>query len=97
MNKVIRRFFLNLIPFLLVAIIFFGLRFYNTFFASNTKFESEDIKLYIKPNSDFNEINSQLNSFLKSSFYFNLAAEKKGYSSRVKSGLYVIPKQYFKK
>lgn len=93
MNKVIRKIFLSLIPFLLVAIVFFGFRFYNTFFASNTKFESEDIKLYIKPNSDFNEINSQLNSFLKSSYYFNLAAEKKGYSSRVKSGLYVIPKQ----
>ena len=93
MNKIIKKFFIILIPFILVAITFFSLRLYRTFFINNTNFESEEIKLYVKPNSDFMDISYQLGPFLESEYYFNLAAEKKGYSSRVKSGLFVIPGQ----
>jgi len=93
MNKIIRKFFLYLIPFGLIALGFFGYSSYKTFFAVNTSFESESFKLYINLNSNFGEINNQLSPNLKSSYYFTLAAEKKGYSSRVKSGLYIIPKE----
>ena len=93
MNKIIKKFFICLIPFTLVAITFFSIRFYRTFFIINTNFESEEIKLYVKPNSSFKDISLHLGPFLESEYYFNLAAEKKGYSSRVKSGLFVIPGQ----
>ena len=93
MSKIFRRFFKIFVPFLLVGSSFFGVRFYKTFFEVNTKFKSKEINLYVKPNSDFSQIESQLSSYLKSSYYFSLAAEKKGYSLRVKSGLYIIPKE----
>ena len=93
MNKLIRRFFLNLIPFFLIAGVFFSYRFYFTFFAINTKFDSEKIKIYIEPNSNFNDLANKLSENLKSLYYFNLAAEKKGYSTRVNPGMFFIPKQ----
>jgi len=93
MNKIIQKLFLFIIPFGSIALGFFGYRSYKTFFAVNTNFESESFKLYINPNSNFDNISNQLNPTLKSSYYFSLAAKKKGYSSRVKSGLYIIPKE----
>ena len=93
MNKVIRKFILNLVPLVIITLLIFCYLLFKTFFSVNTSFESENLKLYIEPNSDFDILNSQLGTNLKSSYYFSLAAQNKGYYSRVKSGLFIIPKE----
>jgi len=93
MNKVIRKFLLNLSPFVIIALFIFGYHLFKTFFSVNTSFESENFKLYIEPNSNFDELKSKLETNLKSTYYFSLAAQNKGYYSRVKSGLFIIPKE----
>ncbi len=93
MNRSIKKVFLIISSFGLLALGLFGYRSYKIFFTVNTNFDSESFKLYVKPNSNFDEINNQLSSVLESSHYFDLAAKQKGYYSRVKSGLYLIPKE----
>ncbi|MAD12227.1 MAG: aminodeoxychorismate lyase [Flavobacteriaceae bacterium] len=93
MNKFFQRLLSIFIPIGIVLIIFFCIHLYNVFYIVNTNFDSENIKLYVKPNTNFVELKKQITPFVKSSYYFNIAADQKGYSSRVKSGLYVIPKK----
>ncbi len=92
MNSAIRSFFISIFSLLLLLGSLLGYRFYNIFFVDNTNFDSESIKLYIKPNTNFVTLNNQIRPYIKSSYYFSIAAEKKGYSSNIKSGLYIIPK-----
>lgn len=93
MNKFFQRLLSIFIPIGIVLIIFFCIHLYNVFYIVNTNFDSENIELYVKPNTNFVELKKQITPFVKSSYYFNIAADKKGYSSRVKSGLYIIPQK----
>ena len=78
MNKSIKKVFLIISSFGLLALGLFGYRSYKIFFTVNTNFDSESFKLYVKPNSNFDEINNQLSSVLESSHYFDLAAKQRG-------------------
>ncbi len=74
----------------------FGLYFINlfgkTFFWDNTIFEDEKIYVYIGESDDFMDLRVTLSPYLKSISDFTLAAQKKGYINRVKSGKYSILK-----
>ena len=74
----------------------FGFYFVNlfskTFFWDNTIFEDEKIYVYIGESDDFMDLRATLTPYLKSISDFTLAAEKKGYINRVKSGKYAILK-----
>ena len=84
MNKFFQRLLSIFIPIGIVLVIFFCINLYNVFYVVNTNFDSENIKLYVKPNTNFVELKKQITPFVKSSYYFNIAADQKGYSSRVK-------------
>ena len=92
MNKTLKRIIKFTLFITILFISFIANEFYKTFFTVNTKFTSKTFSLYIKPNTDFNLLIIQLDSLLKSTHYFKIAANKKGYDSRVKSGLFLIPK-----
>lgn len=75
-----------------LAGLFFVYQFYTVFFQSNTRFDAPEQEVFIYPNTTFNELQTQLVPLLQSTASFALAAEKKGYAQRVKSGKYRIPK-----
>jgi len=85
---------------ILVVIVLMGLAlgfyfvslFGKTFFWDNTIFEDEKIYVYIGESDDFMDLRATLTPYLKSISDFTLAAEKKGYINRVKSGKYAILK-----
>ena len=72
--------------------LFFVYLFGKTFFWNNTIFEETKVYVYINEGDDFAKVTSALTPLLKSISDFSIAAQKKGYSSRVKSGKFVILK-----
>lgn len=72
--------------------LFFVYLFAQTFFWDNTNFDSKEVYVYIKEGDDFSKVQSALSPLLKSISNFTLAAQKKGYDSRVKSGKFAIVK-----
>ncbi|MBR99711.1 MAG: aminodeoxychorismate lyase [Flavobacteriaceae bacterium] len=62
------------------------------FFWDNTKFNQKSATIYIKQSDSFSDLKVKLNPYLKNTQYFVLAAKKKGYNERVRSGKYIINK-----
>jgi UPF0755 protein len=71
---------------------FFVFFFSKTFFWDNTVFEEDKVYVYINEGDDFFKLKLNLAPLLKSLSDFTIAAEKKGYTSRVRSGKFVILK-----
>ena len=69
---------------------YFVYLFSRTFFWDNTRFEEKVIYVYVKENQTFEELCLELSPNLKSLTDFRVAAEKKGYATRVKPGKYAI-------
>lgn len=63
---------------------------YNAIFASNTNFSNNEAYVYIPSNATFSEVKEQLSPLLKDWRTFNAVAQRKGYSSNIKGGKYVI-------
>lgn len=72
--------------------LYFVFLFGKTFFWDNTIFEQEKVYVYINEDDDFTEVKRQLAPFLKSISDFSMAAQKKGYTTRVRSGKFVLLK-----
>ena len=71
----------------------FVVNFYQIFFWSNTSFNNEASYLFIDRDDNIDSLELQLNPLLKSVDRFLLAAEKKGYINRIRSGKYkLVPK-----
>ena len=71
---------------------YFVYLFSKIFFWDNTIFEKEKVYIYIHEGDDFGRVRTVLTPFLKSITDFSLAAQKKGYDTRVKSGKFVLKK-----
>ena len=69
---------------------FFTFRFYQVFFFETTTFENESAYLFLPKGADIYQVVESLTPLIKSADDFLLAAEKKGYTSRVRSGKYRI-------
>ena len=80
------------------TILFFGFSFgllgffylQKIFFWDNTKFDEKSLTLYIKRTDSFSDLTIKLKPYLKNVQHFVLAAKKKGYSERVRSGKYIL-------
>ena len=72
--------------------LYFVYLFNRTFFWDNTVFSEEQVFVYIHPGDDFRAVQHQMGTLLGSITDFSRAAEKKGYTSRVKSGKFAILK-----
>ena len=66
--------------------------FGKTFFWENTIFEKKKVYIFIDEDDDFPEVERHLAPFLKSISDFSVAAQKKGYTTRVRSGKFVLLK-----
>jgi UPF0755 protein len=72
--------------------LYFIYLFGKTFFWDNTNFEKKKVSIFIDEDDDFPEVERHLAPFLKSISDFSIAAQKKGYTTRVRSGKFVLLK-----
>ena len=72
--------------------LYFIYLFGKTFFWDNTIFEKKKVYIFIDEDDDFTEVERHLAPFLKSISDFSVAAQKKGYTTRVRSGKFVLLK-----
>jgi UPF0755 protein len=70
--------------------VYFVINFYQIFFWSNTAFNNEASYVFIDRDDTIDSLEVQLLPLLKSVDRFLLAAEKKGYTTRVRPGKYKI-------
>ena len=70
--------------------VYFVINFYQIFFWSNTAFNNEASYIFIDRDDTIDSLEVQLLPLLKSVDRFLLAAEKKGYTTRVRPGKYKI-------
>lgn len=64
--------------------------FYQVFFWSNTAFENDSSYLFIDHDDSIDSLSINLSPLLKSVDLFRIAAEKKGYASRLRSGKFKL-------
>jgi len=71
---------------------YFVYNFYVTFFWDNTVFENEFSYVFIDRDDSIDSLMIQMDPLLKSTTNFKIAANKKGYSQKVKPGKYKLNK-----
>ena len=69
---------------------YFVFNFYQIFFWSNTRFNNEASYVFIDNDDTIDYVAVQLEPILKSVDWFRIAAQKKGYSDRVKPGKFKL-------
>lgn len=72
--------------------LYFTYTFYRVFFLSNTAFNNETSYVFISTGSDLDNLLIELAPLIISTDDFRLAAEKKGYASRIRAGKYALNK-----
>lgn len=70
----------------------FGYTTYKKIFTPNTSFTQNKIDLYIPTNASFVEVNDLISSYINDKESFVMTAQKKNYTTNVKSGHFVIRK-----
>jgi UPF0755 protein len=76
----------------LVVMAAFSYFVYSTIFVPNTFFQNNEAHIYISQSDSFNDVVVEISPLLIDVESFTTVANKKGYSSNVKSGHYVIKK-----
>ena len=90
MNK--RRVLVLLSLLLSIVGFYFLIRFYQVFFWSNTKFNNKYSFVFIDRDDNVDSLLTKVKPLLKSLKDFTVAAEKKGYFSKIRPGKYKIKK-----
>jgi len=65
---------------------------YNVMFASNTNFSQDFKYIYIRTNSDYNNLIEQLKDYIVDPSTFTVLAERKNYVNNIKPGRFIIKK-----
>jgi len=65
---------------------------YNVMFASNTNFSQDFKYIYIRSNSDYNDLIEQLKKYIVDPSTFTVLAERKNYVNNIKPGKFIIRK-----
>ena len=65
---------------------------YNVMFASNTNFSQDFKYIYIRSNSDYNDLIEQLKKYIVDPSTFTVLAERKNYVNNINPGKFVIRK-----
>lgn len=87
-----RKISLAIVLLIAAAGLYFTYTFYRVFFLPNTAFENETSYVFIPTGSHLNDLIVELSPLLKSTDDFKLAAEKKGYATRIRAGKYALTK-----
>lgn len=88
----IRKLFLFVMLIGLVIMAVFSYYIYKTVLEPNTAFENDQAVIFIPTGATFQQVKTQLQPLLKNVNSFVKVARKKGYTTNVKSGKYIIPK-----
>lgn len=88
----IKRILLTIVLVGLVAGGIFAYYVYSAIFSPNTAFNNDEATLYIRSDDGFEDVQKALEPLLSDATTFAQIAEKKGYSTNVKAGKYVIRK-----
>ena len=70
----------------------FAYMVYGAFFTPNTKFNNDEAYVYIGSKDNFEEVKKTLSPLLEDMGTFEQAADRKGYSTNIKGGKYVLRK-----
>ena len=65
---------------------------YNVMFASNTNFSQDFKYIYIRSNSDYNDLIEQLKDYIVDRSTFTVLAERKNYINNINPGKFIIKK-----
>jgi UPF0755 protein len=65
---------------------------YNVMFAPNTNFSQDFKYIYIRSNSDYNDLIEQLKKYIVDPSTFTVLAERKNYVNNIKPGKFIIKK-----
>ena len=65
---------------------------YNVMFASNTNFSQDFKYIYIRTNSDYNNLIEKLKDYIVDPSTFTVLAERKNYVNNIKPGRFIIKK-----
>ena len=76
----------------LVVMAFISYKIYDLVFAPNTDFDQEKVTLYIKTDSEYSDVREQLDTLLKNVGEFDMVAQRKGYTSNIRPGKYILTK-----
>jgi UPF0755 protein len=87
-----RKIGLAIVLFIAAFGLYFTYTFYRVFFLPNTTFNNETSYIFISTGSDIDALLIELAPLIKSTDDFRLAAEKKGYASRIRAGKYALNK-----
>lgn len=76
----------------LVGLAGFSYYIYDVIFSSNTAFSEKTVDVYIPTGASFAEVREELSPYLEDEKEFDLVAQKKGYTSNIKSGRFILKK-----
>ena len=65
---------------------------FNVMFTSNTNFSQDFKYIYIRSNSDYNDLIEQLKDYIVAPSTFTVLAERKNYVNNIKPGKFIIKK-----
>lgn len=68
----------------------YGYKIYNDIFSANTKFQNDEVYVYIPTNAAYPEVKTIIEPFVKSVDKFELVANKSGYPDKIKSGRFLF-------
>ena len=87
-----RKFAFIIVVFGLICFAYFSYFVYNVMLVSNTAFESKQAFIYIKSNSEYNQVREDLLPLINDIKTFDILAKQKKYINNVKAGRYIIEK-----
>lgn len=85
-----RKIGLAIVLFIAAYGLYFTYTFYRVFFLPNTAFNNKTSYIFISTGCDIDALLIELAPLIKSTDDFRLAAEKKGYASRIRAGKYAL-------
>ncbi len=92
MTKNLKRVIWSVLILGLVAMAIFAWFVYGAVLSPNTAFNNNEAHVYIPTDATFSEVMTELEPLLKDGESFRMVADRKGYSSNIKPGHYVLRK-----
>ncbi|MDI1255008.1 MAG: endolytic transglycosylase MltG [Flavobacterium sp.] len=75
---------------LVVVASVYGYMIYRNIFAANTKFDKEELYVYVPTDANFDQVVAIMKPYVKDIERFKMVAEKKSYITNVKSGKFLL-------
>lgn len=77
---------------IITLLLIFGVKIYLEIFTDNTKFSQEEVYVYVPSDATFDDVKQILEPFVTNFENFKTIADKRSYSTNVKSGKFLLKK-----